>query len=112
MISLASLRRSAPGSRVGDRRRIRLLTIVCLLSSSGRLSHVIGPMLVRALDLAQSLALAMEARAFGARHSRTSITEIHLSRVDWYIMVGCALLIAAAIVLRILGIGVLIRGYL
>lgn len=73
---------------------------------------VIGPMLVQALDLAQSLALAMEARAFGARHSRTSITEIRLTRVDWYIMIGCALLIAAAIVLRILGIGVLIRGYL
>jgi energy-coupling factor transport system permease protein len=73
---------------------------------------VIGPMLVRALDLAQSLALAMEARAFGARHSRTAITEIRLTRVDWYIVIGCALLIAVAIAFRILGIGVLIRGYL
>ncbi len=69
-------------------------------------------MLVRALDLAQSLALAMEARAFGARHSRTAITEIRLTRVDWYIVIGCALLIAVAIAFRILGIGVLIRGYL
>jgi len=73
---------------------------------------VIGPMLVRALDLAQSLALAMEARAFGARHSRTSITEIHMTRKDWYIMLGCALLVIAAIVMRILGIGILVRGYL
>ncbi len=73
---------------------------------------VIGPMLVRALELAQSLALAMEGRAFGARHSRTAITEIRLTRVDWYILIGCALLIAVAIAFRILGIGVLIRGYL
>jgi len=73
---------------------------------------VIGPMLVRALDLAQSLALAMEARAFGAHDSRTNLTEIRLTRIDKYIMIGCALLIAAAIVLRILGIGVLVQGYL
>jgi len=73
---------------------------------------VIGPMLVRTLDMAQSLALAMEARAFGARPNRTMITEIRLTRVDWYIVIGCALLIAAAIALRVLGIGVLVRGYL
>jgi energy-coupling factor transport system permease protein len=73
---------------------------------------VIGPMLVRTLDMAQSLALAMEARAFGARQSRTVITQIRMSRVDWFIVIGCVLLIAVAIALRILGIGVLVRGYL
>lgn len=73
---------------------------------------VIGPMLVRSLDLAQSLALAMEARAFGARSSRTSIIEVQMTKVDWCIIIGCAILVAAAIVLRILGIGLLVRGYL
>jgi energy-coupling factor transport system permease protein len=73
---------------------------------------VIGPMLVRTLDMAQSLALAMEARAFGARHSRTMITDIRLRRVDWSILIGCVLLIAVAVTFRVLGIGVLVRGYL
>jgi energy-coupling factor transport system permease protein len=73
---------------------------------------VIGPMLVRALDLAQSLALAMESRAFGARHSRTTIIEIHVTKLDRLIMISCLLLIAAAIILRLLGVGVLISGYL
>ena len=77
-----------------------------------RYAAVIGPMLVRALDLAQALALAMEARAFGARSSRTSILNIRMTRVDWCIILGCVLAIVAAIVLRILGIGILIQGYL
>lgn len=73
---------------------------------------IIGPMLVRALDLAQSLALAMEARAFGARPSRTNLTEIRMSVVDWIITIGCVLAVVAAIVFRFLGIGVLVPGYL
>ncbi|HTK09254.1 MAG TPA: energy-coupling factor transporter transmembrane component T [Ktedonobacteraceae bacterium] len=73
---------------------------------------VIGPMLVRALDLAQSLALAMESRAFGARDSRTSITEINFTKLDRVVMLICILLIVAAIVLRIFGIGILISSYL
>ena len=73
---------------------------------------VIGPMLVRALDLAQSLALAMESRAFGARHSRTAITEIHVTKLDRLIMISCLLLIVTAIILRLLGVGVLISRYL
>lgn len=73
---------------------------------------VIGPMLVRSLDLAQSLALAMESRAFGVRESRTSIIEINLTKWDRLIMIGCILLIVAAIILRIFGIGILISSYL
>jgi energy-coupling factor transport system permease protein len=82
------------------------------LQRAVRYVAVIGPMLVRALDLAQSLALAMEARAFGARNSRTSITEISLKKVDWTIILICLFLIAAAIVMHIFGVGVLISSYL
>lgn len=73
---------------------------------------VIGPMLVRALDLAQALAIAMDARAFGAQESRTSIHEIHLSRSDRAIQWVCLGLILLGIVLRILGIGLIVKNYL
>jgi energy-coupling factor transport system permease protein len=73
---------------------------------------VIGPMLVRSLDIAQSLAIAMDARAFGARPNRTSILSIQLSRVDRAVMIACALLAAGGLVCRLLGIGLVVRSYL
>jgi energy-coupling factor transport system permease protein len=73
---------------------------------------VIGPMLVRSLDIAQSLGIAMEARAFGARPSRTSILSLRLTTVDRVVMLSCALLVVVGIVCRVLGIGLVIRSYL
>lgn len=73
---------------------------------------VIGPMLVRALDIAQSLAIAMDARAFGARNERTSIIEIELQPIDRIVLAGCVAAVAVAIVLRLLGIGLIVKNYL
>lgn len=73
---------------------------------------VIGPMFLRALDLAQALALAMDARGFGARDHRTSITHIEMTRVDKIIVAACIVAVVAGLIMRFLGIGVLIEGYL
>jgi len=73
---------------------------------------VIGPLFLRALALSQSLAVAMEARGMGAREQRTSIVEIELVRNDWIIMSFALLLIALGLVMRLKGIGVLVKGYL
>jgi energy-coupling factor transport system permease protein len=73
---------------------------------------VIGPMFLRALDLAQALALAMDARGFGARDKRSSIISIEMTPVDKVIVVACALAVIVGLVLRFLGMGVLIEGYL
>ena len=73
---------------------------------------VIGPMFLRAIDLAQALALAMDARGFGARDKRSSIIHIEMTPVDKMIVVACALAVIVGLVLRFLGIGVLIEGYL
>lgn len=73
---------------------------------------VIGPMLVRALDIAQSLAIAMDARGFGARSHRTSIIEIELRTVDRIVLAGCAVAIVVSVALRILGIGLIVKNYL
>lgn len=73
---------------------------------------VIGPMFLRALDLAQALAIAMDARGFGAGDRRTSIIHIELTRADKIIIAACGLAIIAGLVMRLLGIGVLIEGYL
>jgi energy-coupling factor transport system permease protein len=73
---------------------------------------VIGPMFLRALDLAQALALAMDARGFAARDSRSSIIHIEISRPDQIIVAACGLAIIAGLVMRFLGIGILIESYL
>ncbi len=73
---------------------------------------VIGPMFLRAIDLAQSLAIAMDARGFGARDTRTSIIHIELTQMDKLIIAACIVAVVGGLVLRLLGIGVLIEGYL
>lgn len=82
------------------------------LSRAVRYVAVIGPMLVRALDIAQAVAVAMDARAFGVRNARTSIIEIGLGPVDRLVLAGCAVAVAAALALRFLGIGLIVRNYL
>ena len=73
---------------------------------------IIGPLFIRAIDVAQSLALAMDARGFGARDGRTSIIEVRASRVDRWIMIGLLAVCIVAIVLRVLGFGVITTNYL
>lgn len=73
---------------------------------------VLGPVFMRALALAQSLAVAMDARGLGARDARTSILEIRLSRADGIIMALSGVAVVLGLVMRYLGIGVLVRGYL
>lgn len=73
---------------------------------------VIGPMFLRALDLAQSLAIAMDARGFGARNTRTSIIQIEMTSTDKVIVAVCGLAVIVGLIMRFLGIGVLIEGYL
>lgn len=73
---------------------------------------VLGPVFMRALALAQSLAVAMDARGLGARDARTSILEIRLSGADWIIMALCGVAVVLGLVMRYLGIGVLVKGSL
>jgi energy-coupling factor transport system permease protein len=82
------------------------------LSRAGKSVAVIGPMFLRAIDLAQALAVALDARGFGARPNRTSILYIEMTRTDRLILYGCLAAIIIGLVLRFLGIGVLIPGYL
>jgi energy-coupling factor transport system permease protein len=73
---------------------------------------IIGPLFIRTIDLAQSLALALEARGFAARDGRTSIVSIEMTNIDRVILVVLAAACLVAIVLRILGIGLISRSYL
>ncbi|MDQ3870246.1 MAG: energy-coupling factor transporter transmembrane protein EcfT [Chloroflexota bacterium] len=73
---------------------------------------IIGPLFIRAIDVAQSLALAMDARGFGARSGRTSIIEVRASRVDRLILVALLLLCIGAVIARLLGYGVITKDYL
>jgi energy-coupling factor transporter transmembrane protein EcfT len=54
----------------------------------------------------------MDARGFAARDSRTSIVELRLTRVDRFIMYTLLVASLVAVVLRLLGIGLITRNYL
>ncbi len=82
------------------------------LARAGKSVAVIGPMFLRAIDLAQSLAVALDARGYGARPERSSILHIELTRTDKIIMGVCLAAVVLALVMRFLGIGVLVAGYL
>ncbi len=82
------------------------------LSRAAKSVSVIGPMFLRAVDLAQSLAVAMDARGFGARDKRTSIIQIEMTQTDRIIMWACLAAVIIGLILRILGIGVVVKGYL
>ena len=73
---------------------------------------IIGPLFIRAIDVAQGLALAMDARGFGVRDGRTSIVELQLTRTDRAVMLGLLLASIVAVGLRVLGIGLITRDYL
>jgi energy-coupling factor transport system permease protein len=82
------------------------------LARAAKSVSVIGPMFLRAIDLAQALAVAMDARGFGARNGRTSITQIHMTQVDRIILVLCVVAAVGGLIARLVGFGVLVRGYL
>lgn len=73
---------------------------------------IIGPLFIRTIDVAQSLAMAMDARGFAARDGRTSVVELRLTRLDRLVMFGLLAACVLSILLRLLGIGVITRDYL
>jgi energy-coupling factor transport system permease protein len=73
---------------------------------------IIGPLFIRAIDVAQGLALAMDARGFGAFDGRTSITELHFTRTDRAVTITLLMSCLLAVGLRLLGIGLITRDYL
>lgn len=73
---------------------------------------VLVPLFSRAFLTAQNLTVAMDARGFGAGKRRTSIVQLEFSRLDRVLCVVAVVVLAVSVTLRILGIGVLIRGTL
>ncbi len=73
---------------------------------------IIGPLFLRSIDLAQALAIAMDARGFGARDGRTNLYSIELQPHDKIVLVTCGVLIVLSVIARFLGIGVLIPSHL
>jgi energy-coupling factor transport system permease protein len=81
------------------------------LSRIKKYVSIIGPMVLRSVDLAEMLATAMDARGFGARKGITSMTEIRMTAWDWLIVIVCVLAVLTGLLLRILGIGVIVKGF-
>lgn len=73
---------------------------------------ILGPLLLSSIDLAQSLAIAMDARGFGARRDRTSLVDINMTTLDRAILAGCVVAAVASVILRLLGVGVIVPDYL
>lgn len=83
-----------------------------VFSRARKYASIIGPMVLRSVDLAQMLATAMDARGFGAHDPITDVVEIQMAPWDWAIMALCAVVVLAGLILRFLGIGVIVKGYL
>jgi energy-coupling factor transport system permease protein len=73
---------------------------------------IIGPLFIRSIDVAQALALALEARGFAARDGRTSIIQIEMTPADRGIVLLLAVACVSALALRVLGLGLISREYL
>lgn len=82
------------------------------LTRASKSVAIIGPMFLRAIDLAQALAVAMDARGFAARDNRTNLIEIQMTTVDKIIIAVCGIAVVGGFILRLLGVGVLVKGYL
>jgi energy-coupling factor transport system permease protein len=82
------------------------------LARATRSVAIIGPLFIRAIDVAQSLALAMDARGFGVREGRTSIIELRLTSTDRLILLVLLAACLLAVALRLLGVGLITRAYL
>jgi energy-coupling factor transport system permease protein len=79
-----------------------------------RVAHaapVLVPLFSRAFLTAQSLSIAMDARGLGAGRTRTSLHELRYSRADRIALAAAGFAAVAAIVLRVLGYGVLVKGF-
>jgi len=66
---------------------------------------LLGPILLVTLRNANQLAMALEAKGFGARKDRSFLLDIRFSLVDWALMVLLLLLLLLAFLLRIQGKG-------
>lgn len=73
---------------------------------------VLVPLFSRAMMTAQNLTVAMDARGFGAGSRRTSIIALSFGKRDYALCALGAAIIIGSIVLRLLGIGVLVKGML
>lgn len=70
-------------------------------------SRILGPLVITSIRVAQQLSLAVEARAFSINRQRTYLRVLTFGPMDFGILVGIALLMVAAIVLRVVGLGIL-----
>lgn len=73
---------------------------------------VLVPLFARALMTAQNLTVAMDARGLGARPTRSSITRLNFRRRDYLLCALAVLVLALSVVLRMRGVGVLVKGML
>lgn len=70
-------------------------------------SRILGPLVITAIRIAQQLSLAVEARAFSISRQRTYLRVLTFGRIDMGVLIGIAVLMMAAVVMRVLGLGVL-----
>lgn len=73
---------------------------------------IIIPLITRALFTAQNLSIAMDARGFGACHDRTSIIKLEFNNLDRVLVIIAILILISGLLMRLFGIGVLIKELL
>lgn len=90
---------SRKAQNVVDAQRSRGIPLEPGLSALRHYPALLAPLLVQSFQLADELAEAMEARGFG-RSGRTFWRDYRLRMLDWLVLIGSVLALAAVILLR------------
>lgn len=77
-----------------------------------RAAPVLVPLFARALMTAQNLTVAMDARGLGARPTRSNIIRLSFRSRDYILCAIAVVVLVVSFVLRLYGVGVLVRGML
>lgn len=73
---------------------------------------VLVPLFSRAMMTAQNLTVAMDARGFGTRPTRTNIITVSFRQRDYILCTIGIVIVLASVYFRLTGIGVLVKGML
>lgn len=68
---------------------------------------LLKPLMIRAIEFADRMSLAIETRAFGAFKKRSSYREIRMNKFDLMVVAISIIILISCITLRLMGVGVI-----
>ena len=96
------------GKRILVAQQLRGVGGKSVFSATRRFRLLVVPLLVASLRSARQVAMAADVRAYSAE--RVPATDLHLSKADWGVLVGLAILMMSGLCAALLGLGASLGG--